>query len=102
MDVEGFEQEVLAGSKQVLKAPALRAIIIELNGSGQRYGYADEDIHTTLTEVGFEPFTYQPFTRTLVRLESFGTHNTIYLRDVATVRERIASARKIKVLGEYL
>ena len=102
IDVEGFEWEVLVGSKKVLNAPGLKVIIIELNGSGRRYGYADEDIHALLTDLGFQPFAYQPFTRTLVRRESFGTHNTIYLRDVTAVRERIASARKVRVLGEYL
>ena len=102
VDVEGFESRVLAGSQTVLKNPKLKAIIIELNGSGQRYGYTDQDVHGTLTDLGFEPFSYQPFTRTLVRMESFGTHNTIYLRDIETIRARVASARRIRVLSELL
>ena len=100
IDVEGFEQAVLAGGKRVLQDEQLKAIIIELNGSGQRYGYADEDVHRTLTELGFNPFAYQPFTRTLVRMDSFGEHNTIYIRDLETIRNRVKSARKTKVLGQ--
>lgn len=43
--VEGFETEVLLGAKQTLENDTLKAIIIELNDSGDRYGYDDNLIH---------------------------------------------------------
>lgn len=97
IDVEGFETEVLKGATNTLKQPELKAIIIELNGSGNRYGYDENKIHQTFLNAGFAPFDYNPFKRQLTELTSFGVHNTIYLKDPNFVRERIKNARKIKV-----
>ena len=97
IDVEGFETEVIKGADTTLLNKSLKAIIIELNGSGQRYGYDERQIHNKLLENGFKPYNYNPKTRQLMELETFGTHNTIYLRDKEFVEERIKSARKIKI-----
>ena len=97
IDVEGFETEVIKGADTTLLNKSLKAIIIELNGSGQRYGYDERQIHNKLLEHGFKPYNYNPKTRQLMELETFGTHNTIYLRDKEYVEERIKSARKIKI-----
>ena len=63
IDVEGFESEVLRGGKISLSKSALKAIIIELNGSGNRYGYDEKNIHHELIELGFKPYHYMPFKR---------------------------------------
>ena len=97
IDVEGFETEVIKGANTTLLNKTLKAIIIELNGSGQRYGYDERQIHNKLMENGFKPYNYNPKTRQLIELETFGTHNTIYLRDMEFVEERIKSARQIKI-----
>src|SRR5687768_4318764 len=39
IDVEGFETEVLKGAGRLLNDPMLKAIIIELNGSGEQFGF---------------------------------------------------------------
>jgi FkbM family methyltransferase len=98
IDVEGFEKEVIHGASGTLKNPALKAIIIELNGSGLRYGYKDDHIHQQLLEHHFLPYRYLPFSRELVRINSFGTHNTLYLRDVSDIQLRIKEASLITVL----
>ena len=41
IDVEGYEKQVLSGSKETLKNPNLNVIIIELNDSNQKYDYND-------------------------------------------------------------
>lgn len=97
IDVEGFETEVIKGADITLLNKFLKAIIIELNGSGQRYGYDERQIHNKLLEHGFKPYNYNPKTRQLMELETFGTHNTIYLRDMEFVEERIKSARQINI-----
>ncbi len=97
IDVEGFETEVLNGAEKTLSNISLKAIIIELNGSGQRYGYDENQIHNKLIELGFKTFNYNPKTRQLKEIETFGTHNTIYLRDKEFIEERIKSARQIKI-----
>jgi FkbM family methyltransferase len=102
IDVEGFETEVLKGMAKTLEADDLKAIIIELNGSGNRYGFNEADIHQNLLNKGFRPYLYDPFKRTLTEIASFGTHNTIYCRDLEFVRHRVEKAPKISVLGEML
>jgi FkbM family methyltransferase len=100
IDVEGFEAEVIYGGKSVLGNKSLKAIIIELNGSGRRYGYNDSSIHQSLKEFGFQPCRYDPFKRTLETTESFGQHNTIYVREIAFVRDRLSKARPFIVQGK--
>jgi FkbM family methyltransferase len=104
IDVEGFETEVLNGAPNTLKNTDLKAIIIELNGSGDRYGYDESAIHQLLVDHGFSPFHYEPSTRVLTELSMFGDNNTIYIRDLAYVSDRIQNARKIKIgsVNRYL
>ena len=97
IDVEGFETEVIQGGAHFFLQPQLKVIIIELNGSGARYGFDEETIHNKLVKVGFSPYSYDPFTRKLVPLPHWGTHNSIYIRDLNFVKERIVSAPRIMV-----
>jgi FkbM family methyltransferase len=97
IDVEGFETEVLLGAKNTLKADNLKAIIIELNGSGQRYGYDEIKIHEMLLDYGFMTYSYDPFTRKLSVATEIGNLNTIYLRDFEFVEKRINSQREISI-----
>ncbi len=71
MDVEGFEYQALQGSKRTLQNPELKAIIIELNVSGGRYGIMDETIHQFLATFDFKPYNNNPFKRFLKQLSSF-------------------------------
>lgn len=97
IDVEGYETEVIQGASSIFAQQTLKAIIIELNGSGSRYGFDEEHIHLTLLQYGFLPYTYDPFSRNLKRMERWGTHNSIYIRDLNFVRDRISSAPRIIV-----
>lgn len=103
IDVEGYENEVINGAEKTLENQSLKAIIIELNGSGSRYGYDDENIHLKLLQYGFKPYCYNPKGKQLKALKTFGNHNTLYLRDVNFIEERIKSSKRIKVgVKEYL
>ena len=97
IDVEGFETEVLKGAVKTLSNTKLCAIIIELNGSGQRYGFNEELIHMQLNEAGFYPFYYNPFKRLLTLLSTYGLHNTIYIRNKDYVEKRLQTAPLIEV-----
>jgi FkbM family methyltransferase len=98
IDVEGFETEVLKGANLTLSNNNLKAIIIELNGSGDRYGFNEEHIHDNFIINGFKPYLYNPLNRELTEIKTFGSHNTIYIRDIEFVQERISSSPKVKVL----
>ncbi len=102
IDVEGFETEVLRGASSVLDDEHLRAIIIELNGSGKFYGFSDEEIHQKLIDFHFHPFTYEPYFRTLTQRKSFGDTNTIYLRDFSYVSLRVKNSLPFNVLGHLI
>lgn len=51
--------------KNTLKNENVKAIIIELNGSGNRYGYDESQIKQKLIDGGFESYAYDPFERKL-------------------------------------
>lgn len=91
IDVEGFESEVLAGAKRVLARPDLLGVIVELNGSGDRYGQDDDQLHLLLQSCGFESFRYEPAQRKLISLEGKrnSTSNTLYLKNKNRVQARI-------------
>ena len=102
IDVEGFETEVLKGMREILANTTLKAIIIELNGSGERYGYDENDIHNLILSENFNPCYYDPFTRTLIHTQGYGTHNTIYCRDFVFVTDRLKKASAFEIFGEVI
>ena len=103
LDVEGYEFPVLSGAKQALASIQLKAIIMELNGTGKKYGHADEEIHQLLLSYRFRPFKYDPLGRKLDPIKSFNRSkfNTLYIRSEASAfaEARVQNARKFRVNG---
>jgi FkbM family methyltransferase len=103
LDVEGYETAVLAGASRVLASPRLRAIVMELNGSGARYGHSDDALHAEVLRRGFMLCRYEPFTRELTPAEARPVAgNGLYVRDFDGMRERLASAQRYRVLDRDL
>lgn len=102
IDVEGFETDVLNGALATLKKETLKAIIIELNGSGKKYGYDESKLHDMLLSNDYLPHHYNPFDRQLMPIDTFGTHNTIYIKDPKFVHERLKKANKLKVFDNWI
>jgi FkbM family methyltransferase len=102
IDVEGFETNVLKGATETLQKNNLKAIIIELNGSGAKYGYDERLLHEKLLEYNYHPYRYDPFERELTPIDRFGTHNTIYIKDIDFARERVRKADKLRILNNWL
>jgi FkbM family methyltransferase len=101
IDVEGFETEVVNGMNRTLANERLKAIIVELNGSGQRYGYDENVIHKKLVLSGFDPYLYDPFQRNFSILKSYGDINTLYIRDIEFVKQRVLKAPKVTIFNEH-
>jgi hypothetical protein len=100
IDVEGFEARVLEGASTTLANPGLKAVIMETNGSGSRYGIQDVDLHERLTALGFVACNYGPFSRMIEVTSAPNTEgNTIYVRDLDFASERVADAPTFAVAG---
>ena len=102
IDVEGYETPVLEGAHAILKKETLYAVIMELNGSGQRYGFDESKILRLMFDYGFKSYSYDPFERILINLhgKNLESGNTLFLRDETYVLARLKSAPKISVLGK--
>ncbi len=97
IDVEGFEKEVLSGGSATLLNSGLKAIIIELNGSGIKYGFNDDDINLLLLSFGFKVYSYNPYMRELVESTASDTENTLYIRDYDFVNSRLKKAESFNI-----
>jgi FkbM family methyltransferase len=96
IDVEGFEYNVVEGAKKILSSENTQAVIIELNGSGEAYGFMNNEIHQKLLEFNLKPVSYNPFLRTLVELNDYNRKggNTIYVKNIALISARCKTAPK--------
>jgi len=101
IDVEGFETEVLNGGSEAFQSPSLIAVIMELNGSGLRYGYNESYLHARMLGWGFAPANYDPVRRTVTPVQSRSAvdGNTLYVRDLDALRDRVLAAPPHTVLG---
>ena len=105
VDVEGWETKVLEGAETVLSNDSLTGLIIELNGSGSRYGFDEEVILRKLERHGFRAYRYQPFTRTLRPLpggKNVDGGNTLFIRSPQAVAERVRTSPGYAILGVEL
>ncbi len=99
IDVEGYEYFALQGAAHLLESPNLKVVIIELNGSGRKYGIEDEKVFQILLNKGFKPVEYDFKQRKLIELKNFNTHkfNTVFVRDLEFVAKRVLKSEKIKI-----
>ena len=102
IDVEGFEANVINGASETLKRPELRVIIMETNGLSDQYEFGQNYIHNKLLSLGFTPNSYSPKDRKIIAIESTNPENTIYIRDMEFVKERIRTGKKIRLLDQLL
>jgi FkbM family methyltransferase len=101
IDVEGWESEVLAGAYATLQQRSLLGLIVEMNGKDSHLSENEYAVHECLTKYGFHPYAYEPFTRRLSLLKSknLSSENTIYLRNIEAVNERVSDALPFRVNG---
>jgi FkbM family methyltransferase len=99
IDVEGFETPVLEGARQTLGKPGLHSVIMELNGSGKRYGFEDSQIIDYMASFGFSTFRYEPFSRELIGVSGHDclSGNTLFVRDAREIQARLSQAPQVLV-----
>lgn len=101
IDVEGFETAVLEGARTLLDHKDLHSVIMELNGSGTTYGYDESAILDLMAGYGFDTYAYNPFTRKLHPLngKNASSGNTLFVRNLSYVEQRLHDAERIEVNG---
>jgi FkbM family methyltransferase len=104
IDVEGFEMRVLEGARQILGREGLHSVIMELNGSGRRYGFEDSQIVNYMGDFGFSTFRYEPFKRELnaVAADDCQFGNTLFIRGEREIQMRLKQAPRILLGSVWL
>jgi FkbM family methyltransferase len=104
LDVEGYETSVIEGAETTLGDSSLSAVIMELNGSGKRYGFDEGALHKRMLDYGFSTFAYSPFDRGLISLDraKSTSGNTLYIKNIKFVKDRVATAPQFHVHGHQL
>jgi FkbM family methyltransferase len=90
IDVEGFEDEVVAGAQEQLKCESLNAILLESESPR---------IVESLIRNQFERVAYDPFQRRFIESAQRNGNNMLWIRDRAFCENRVKSAPKIEVFG---
>ena len=104
IDVEGYEKFVLQGSKIALKNKNLKAVIIEINFSNKFYGIENEEVSEILINNDFKPYKYNPLNRQLTKLKTYNKEqfNTIFIRDLNFVKNRLTEGSKINIWNKRI
>jgi hypothetical protein len=77
-------------------------VIVELNGSGSRYGFDDSKIIELMLSYGFNTYSYDPFDRTLMSIQgkNLNSGNTLFIRNKSVVDDRLRSAPTVTINGQ--
>jgi hypothetical protein len=103
VDVEGWEAAVIRGGKAVFSRPYPTALLLELDGSGARYGFDDDAIHQELLDKGYISVEYDPRRRQIARrFQRQAGGNTLYVNDVDFFRQRVEQSETYSVLGKQI
>lgn len=94
MDVEGYEEDVLRGAQVLLANPCLKVIELET---------VTPEINQMMLRNQFERAYYDPFSHSLGREPvAPKSSNSLFIRDRPVVEARLATGRKIEVLGRSI
>lgn len=102
VDVEGFESEVFGGAGKLLANPALRAMIVEKTGIGDRYGHNEGLLHRRIRSHGFIPCAYAAIERKLTQVSDGTQGNIVYVRNFQDTANRIRNAGVFSFKGATL
>ena len=97
LDVEGFEPAVIKGAARLLIDPRLKIVIIETLGLAADYGLDDKLMHQSMLQYGFRTYHYDAFERLLRPTDGMDPVNTVYVRDLAYVEQRLKDAPSFQV-----
>jgi FkbM family methyltransferase len=94
IDVEGHEKQVIDGAQRAFASPKLLAIQIE---TGEKA--IENEVLGLMTAQGYQPCVYEPLSRQLTVTKALSPHNTLFVRNLAEVQERLKAAPAVDVYG---
>ncbi len=101
IDVEGFETEVVHGARELLRRREPLALLIELAGLGERYGYDEAALKNELQGYGYTACSYSARERRLSPSQPAAqSYNLLFVRDLELAQRRLSSAEAF-TLGKH-
>jgi FkbM family methyltransferase len=98
IDTEGSDDDVLAGSKELLRGSRPLALLIETLGGGA-FGGEKTQTANRLAQLGFVRCSYDPRVRSVRHTSAPPENNYLFIRDMEFARMRIASAQRFDLNG---
>ena len=91
IDTEGFETSVLAGSRALLDCDPGPVWVVEVNGSGARYGTEDSALIRIFLQRGYEAFRYLALENRIIPYDGSiaWQGNVIFARRLGQIRARL-------------
>ncbi len=98
IDVEGHEPDIIRGGSDILSRIELKGVIMETNVLDDCQNSRYNILANSMSNFGFSPFSYDPFTRTFVPSDK-RLQNTIFLRDQAEMEEICGTAPRFQLIN---
>ena len=98
IDVEGHEKWVIEGGASIFSSAELKAIIIETNESGAKFGVTDAELMAKIKSYGFTPHGYDALSRTILPLPA-GAKNTIFVRNPVEMQALCRAAPRYHLIN---
>lgn len=100
IDVEGYELPALRGASRLLSKPELHSVILEINGSSEKYGFDEREITKLMAKNGYDIFSYDPRKRELKHLNYPNkVGNTLFIKNEAMVSKLVSSSPPFALNG---
>jgi FkbM family methyltransferase len=101
IDVEGFEEQVLAGADKALQSKSLLAVTLEAGPFAADGGERRRTLCATMAQYGFKAASYDPLNRILVPMDNADCRgdDIIFVRDLERIGSDLKEAPRRQVLN---
>lgn len=98
VDVEGHEAQVIEGAQRTFSDKGLLAVLMETNGSGEKFGQSDGALITAMEDFGFVACNYNAIIRSLTP-QTEKRENTLFVRDVDAIQKLCKEANSYSLIN---